>query len=109
PDGHLGRRRSSDIRAEGARRLGLESLAVGRSAIMQISVVIPALDAEQYLPELLRGIEAQTLSPDEIVIVDSSPSGRTADLVESWMGQIPIVFKRVNFAYPGHARNIGVE
>lgn len=76
---------------------------------MTISVVIPALDAEQYLPALLKNIEAQTLLPDEIVIVDSSRTGRTADLVRDWKGPVPIVFKQVDFAYPGHARNIGVE
>ncbi len=74
-----------------------------------ISVVIPALNAEDYLPLLLKSIEAQTLLPKEIVIIDSSPSNRTADIMEKWQGTIPIVYERVDFAYPGHARNIGVK
>lgn len=76
---------------------------------MRISVVIPALDAEKYLPDLLTGIEGQSLLPEEIVIVDSSASGKTADLVSKWKGLVPIVYKRLDFAYPGHARNTGVE
>jgi len=73
-----------------------------------ISVVIPALNAEEHLPLLLKKIDAQTLVPNEIVIVDSSPSTRTAGIVEAWKGPIPIVYEKVDFAYPGHARNIGV-
>ena len=74
-----------------------------------ISVVIPALNAEDYLPGLLEKIESQTLIPKEIVIVDSSLSKKTADIIEKWKGSIPIIYQRVDFAYPGHARNIGVE
>jgi len=79
------------------------------SRISPISVVIPALNADRYLLDLLRSIEAQTLLPDEIVIVDSSASGATAQIAADWKGPIPIVCKRVDFAYPGHARNVGVE
>lgn len=74
-----------------------------------ISVVIPALNAEDYLPSLLKKIETQTLLAKEIVIVDSSRSMRTTDIVEKWKGPIPIVYKKVDVAYPGHARNVGVK
>ena len=74
-----------------------------------ISVVIPALNAEDHLSLLLRNIEAQTLLPKEIVIVDSSPSNRTEEIIKVWGGAIPIIHKRVDFAFPGHARNIGVK
>ena len=73
-----------------------------------ISVVIPALNAEDYLPGLLEKIESQTLMPKEIVIVDSSLSKKTADFLEKYKSAIPIKYQRVDFAYPGHARNIGV-
>lgn len=74
-----------------------------------ISVVIPAFQAERHLPLLLEKIQAQTLLPKEIVVVDSSPSSSTADLLANWNGPIPIVYKRVEFSYPGHARNVGVK
>ena len=74
-----------------------------------ISVVIPALNGEEYLPILLKSIEAQTLLPNEIIVVDSSPSNRTADILEKWEGPIPIVLERLAFAYPGCARNVGVK
>lgn len=74
----------------------------------KISVVIPAFNAEDYIPTLLKGIETQTLLPEEIVIVDSSETNRTAEIVKEWKGIIPIHYHKVDFAYPGQARNIGV-
>ena len=74
-----------------------------------ISVVIPALNAEGYLPALLESIEAQNLLPKEIIIIDSSPSNMTADIIEQWQGVIPILYHKAEFAYPGHARNMGVK
>jgi glycosyltransferase involved in cell wall biosynthesis len=74
----------------------------------QISVVIPALDAADHLAELLRAVESQTLPPREVVLVDSSRSDRTEKLIRSWRGRIPVIYRRVGFAYPGHARNLGV-
>jgi glycosyltransferase involved in cell wall biosynthesis len=74
-----------------------------------ISVVVPAFNADRYLPLLLAKIEAQTLQPKEIVIVDSGTTGLAGDLLENWQGQIPVVYKKVDFSYPGHARNIGVQ
>ncbi len=82
---------------------------LGRVTNLDISVVIPALNAENYLPVLIRSIEAQTLLPKEIVIVDSSSSDKTTDIVSEWKGPISIVHKKVDLAYPGKARNIGVE
>src|SRR3990167_3632127 len=82
---------------------------LNKFANFDISVVIPALNAEAYISALLKGIEAQTLLPKEIVIVDSSPTNRTAEIVQSWSGSVPIRYHKVNFAYPGDARNIGVK
>lgn len=45
-----------------------------------ISVVIPALNAAPYLPDLLRFVERQTVTPREIVIVDSSPDSGTEEI-----------------------------
>jgi glycosyltransferase involved in cell wall biosynthesis len=76
---------------------------------IDISVVIPALNADEWLPALLKSIQAQTLLPKEIVIVDSSQTNKTAKVIDTWNGVIPIQYQRVGFAYPGHARNIGVK
>jgi len=74
-----------------------------------ISVVIPALNAADYLPLLLKSIQAQTLLPKEIIVIDSSPSNTAADITYQWKDIIPILYHKVDFAYPGHARNLGVK
>lgn len=76
--------------------------------MLSISVVIPAQNAAQYLPRLLDSIESQTQSPLEIIIVDSSKVMEASVVVDSWKGSIPIVYHHLGFAYPGHARNVGV-
>ena len=64
-----------------------------------ISVVIPALNAGKYLPPLIRSIESQSLLPKEIIIVDSSPSNKTGDMLEKWNGSVPIILKKVELYY----------
>lgn len=76
---------------------------------IEVSIVIPALDLEDYIPALLNSIELQTLLPGEIVIVDSSKTNRTAEIVAKWEGSVHISYHKVDFALPGHARNIGVS
>ena len=75
---------------------------------MEISVVIPALNAAPYLPRLLEQVESQTLLPGEIIVVDSSADRATEAVVRDWQGSIPLIYHRIGFAYPGHARNAGV-
>ena len=57
----------------------LISAGNGRSWI-NVTVVIPTLNAERYMPELLSRIHSQTLQPCEIIVVDSSSDDRTADI-----------------------------
>lgn len=45
---------------------------------MSISVIIPTLNAERELPELLRMLRIQTIRPDEVIVVDSESSDGTA-------------------------------
>ena len=49
---------------------------------MKISVIIPTLNAEKELPSLLEALSAQTLPPDEILVVDSESDDGTARIAE---------------------------
>ena len=49
---------------------------------MNISVIIPVLNAEQDLPLLLKTLKGQRISVDEIIVVDSESSDRTAAIAE---------------------------
>ena len=49
---------------------------------MRVSVIIPTRDAERHIEALLSALEAQTLVPEEIIVVDSSSTDRTAQIAQ---------------------------
>ncbi len=50
---------------------------------MSISVIIPTLNAEKDLSDLLMTLSAQTVAPDEVIVIDSESEDRTASLAEA--------------------------
>lgn len=85
-----------------------ERPSMSDSAQHDISVVIPSFNASEHMQRLLVSISAQTVLPREVVIVDSSSNDATAVVVKEWKGTLPILYKKLDLAYPGHARNVGV-
>lgn len=70
-----------------------------------ISVVIPAYNAERYLRRCLASVFAQTLSPDEVIVVDDGSTDNTAELA----GQLGAkVVRRPNGGLSA-ARNTGIQ
>ncbi|TDA32072.1 MAG: hypothetical protein DSO04_02890 [Hadesarchaea archaeon] len=49
-----------------------------------VSVVIPALEEEKYLPGCLRSLLNGTVVPDEIIVVDSGSRDGTVEIAESF-------------------------
>ena len=49
---------------------------------MRLSVVIPALNEERYLGQLLSDIQRQSLRPDEIIVVDAGSSDASVCIAE---------------------------
>ena len=74
-----------------------------------VSVIIPVNNGSDYVSSLLKGIESQTLLPKEIVIMDSGTDSNVTSIIRSMNGSIPIIYKKIDMAYPGDARNMGVE
>ena len=71
-----------------------------------VSVVIPTLMEEEYLPKLLETIRNQTYQPIEIVVADSSPSPskeKTVEICQDYEARYVFVPK-LNLP---HARNSG--
>ena len=72
-----------------------------------VSVVIPVLNAEKYLPALLDAIFAQQpRAPEEVVLVDSMSKDRTVEIAQRYpnVRVIPVA----KFSHGG-ARNLGVR
>ncbi|MEE9168064.1 MAG: glycosyltransferase family A protein [Candidatus Neomarinimicrobiota bacterium] len=74
-----------------------------------ISVIIPARDCGDHLERVLEALKHQTLRPNEVVIVDSSDSDSAEAIISDYQSTSRIIYKKVKKAYPGEARNIGVE
>lgn len=64
---------------------------------MSISLVIPTLDAQAEIGELLNRILSQTCCPDEIIIVDSASSDSTVEIASSFDGVRVIEIDRSDF------------
>ena len=71
--------------------------------------MIPARDSKESLGVIVSAINNQKLLPREIVIVDSSVGDDIQELDNNSDDALPIVYHREKKAYPGKARNIGVD
>lgn len=71
-----------------------------------LSVVIPARNAARFLAEAVASVQRQTLSATEIVIVDDASTDNTAQLAESFGGNVRLL-RRPSPGGAGPARNTG--
>jgi glycosyltransferase involved in cell wall biosynthesis len=55
----------------------------------RISVVIPALNEEKYLPHLLHSLAEQTRPDFDVVVVDGSSKDRTVEIARSFGAKLP--------------------
>jgi glycosyltransferase involved in cell wall biosynthesis len=76
----------------------------------KVSLVVPVRNEEASIGRLLESISAQTIKPDEVIIVDGGSADRTAELVEkAAAADSRIRLIRTGGAGPGLGRNIGIE
>ena len=79
---------------------------------IELSVVIPAHNAEQYIGQQLDALARETWTGDwEVVVVDNLSTDRTAEIAAAFVDRIPTL--RVVRAYdrrgPSYPRNVGVD
>ena len=60
----------------------------------RISIIVPTYNCSDDLKKLLQSIFAQSLQPDEIIIVDSSIDRSIEDSITSITSEIPLIYKR---------------
>jgi glycosyltransferase involved in cell wall biosynthesis len=68
-----------------------------------ISIIIPALNEEKYLPRLLDSIKQQDFNNYEIIVSDFNSRDRTRELAKKYGAKV------VKGGRPGAARNTGVK
>jgi glycosyltransferase involved in cell wall biosynthesis len=73
---------------------------------MRISAVMAVYNTERYVTEALESVFAQTLLPDEIIVVDDGSTDRTPEILESFSGRLRVIHQ--SNKGPGAALNVGV-
>ncbi|WP_394791979.1 glycosyltransferase family 2 protein [Rhodoferax sp.] len=78
-----------------------------------ISVVIPAYNAADFIEEALDGIFKQTLLPNEVVIIDDGSIDKTCQIIQDWVSKSNptysvIVRSQVNSGISA-TRNLGIK
>lgn len=72
---------------------------------MTITLIIPALNEEKYLPETFASIKKLDRQPDEIIVVDAQSEDKTAAIATSFGAKIVSVDRRSI----GYSRQKGLE
>jgi len=68
-----------------------------------LSIIIPTYNEEEYLPYLLRSIEAQTFKDYEVIVADNGSTDRTADIAALFGAKVTAG------GNPSEGRNLGAE
>ena len=77
---------------------------------VKVSVVVPARDEQSTIRALLDSLLQQTCPAAEIIVVDAGSVDRTAEIVREYhAATVPIRLLILGPAFPGTARNAGVE
>lgn len=73
-----------------------------------ISIVIPTLNEERFLPRLLHDLTQQVNAPPfEVIVVDASKNSRTLVAAAGFAKLLNMACLRTDRAHPGAQRNIG--
>ena len=74
-----------------------------------VSVIIPTLNSAKYIGRCLKGIENQSYTSIEILIVDAGSADQTLEIVESFKNRLTINLFHAPGTNMGEARNLGIK
>lgn len=72
---------------------------------MTITLIIPALNEEKYLPQTLASVKGLDRQPDEIIVVNAQSEDKTAEIAKKYGAKIITVDRRSI----GYSRNQGLK
>jgi glycosyltransferase involved in cell wall biosynthesis len=74
---------------------------------MSISVVIPTYNGSRFIAETLESVLAQSLQPDEVLVIDDGSTDDTAAIAESFAPRVRVI--RCSNQRQSAARNFGAQ
>lgn len=78
-----------------------------------ISVIVPYFNEQDCLRYLLDQLEAQTLPPQEVILVNSGSTDASSDLIDEWIAtnRTAVKFKNLNASTktPGGSKSAGIS
>ena len=74
-----------------------------------ISAIVPVYNGARYVEGTLRSLLAQTLPPDEIIVVDDGSTDASVSVVESVTSEVPIILVQQPNAGQSAARNAAAQ
>src|SRR5688572_2743107 len=78
--------------------------------VIDLAIVIPTLNEEEYIGGLLDSIVTQTVSPKEIAIVDAFSKDKTGEVVKTYFKKLPqLKFYQLPKDTISKQRNYGVK
>ncbi len=75
----------------------------------KISIIIPALNEEVYLPKLLQNLADQTVKDFEVIVVDAHSEDKTKEKAEQFAGKIDIRVVEADKRHLAYQRNFGAR
>lgn len=76
-----------------------------------VTVIIPTFNSAEFISRTLATVKAQTVSPDELILVDDASTDSTVTNIEETLRRMKIENSRIirlpNNSGPGRARNVG--
>src|SRR5262249_20158572 len=86
----------SDPRGERLRLAAQVRVTMSVARAARVSVVLPVYDREAYVGEAIESVLAQTLPPDELIVVDDGSTDASLAVVESFARPCLHVIRQAN-------------
>ncbi len=72
---------------------------------MKLSIIIPTLNEEKYLPRLLHSLKEQNFSDYEVIVSDAISEDQTQRVASDWGARVVVDSRR----HPSYQRNTGAQ
>jgi glycosyltransferase involved in cell wall biosynthesis len=74
-----------------------------------LSVIIPCLNEENFLPHLLKNLNSQIFTNFEVIVIDGNSEDKTAQIVKNFKSKYPLFLYSTATRNVGFQRNLGAQ